>query len=63
MVSRRSANPLTAFIRWVEWFEKRGVYVPGEESRSLSAWRDFAWWIAVWLVSVSMFVVFFAVAT
>jgi len=63
LVKRRSHNPLAAFAGWVEWFEQRGVYVPGEESRTLSAWRDFAWWILAWLISVSVFLVFFALAT
>ena len=57
------ANPLYWAVRWVDWFESRGVYVPGEDSRSLSTWRDFGWLIAGWLLTVSAFVVFFAVAT
>jgi hypothetical protein len=56
-------NPLYWLVRWVDWFESRGVYVPGEDSRSLSTWRDFGWLIASWLVAVSAFVVFFAVAS
>jgi hypothetical protein len=52
-------NPLT----WVDRFEARGVYIPGEDSRLLSPWRDFGWQIAAWLIAVSGFVVFFAVAS
>ena len=59
----RSANPFLAIQRMVEWFESRGVYVPGEDSRSLSPWRDFGWIIIAWLVTVAAFIVLFAVAT
>lgn len=57
------ANPLHWMVRWVDWFEERGVYVPGEDNRTLSTWRDFGWLIAGWLLTVSAFVVLFAVAT
>ena len=46
----------------VDWFEARGVYVPGEDNRLLSLWRDFGWLIITWLITVSMFVIFFALA-
>lgn len=46
----------------VDWFEARGVYVPGEDNRAVSLWRDFGWLIAAWLITVGMFVVFFALA-
>ena len=55
-------NPLALVVYWADWFESRGVYVPGEDNRSLSAMRDFGWLIAVWLVSVAALVVLFAVA-
>ena len=58
----RALNPLAWIVRWADWFESRGVYVPGEDSRSLSPWRDFGWWIASWLITTSVFVVFFALA-
>jgi hypothetical protein len=48
--------------RSVDRFEARGVYVPGEDNRSLSLLRDFGWPIAVWLVTVGVFVIFFALA-
>jgi hypothetical protein len=59
----RIGNPLGFLVRWVEWFDSRGVYVPGEDSRSLSPWRDFGWIIVAWLVTVAAFVVMFAVAS
>lgn len=62
--SRRARfHPLGWFLRWADWFEARGVYVPGEDNRTLSAWRDFGWLIAGWLIVVSMFVVFFAIVS
>lgn len=59
----RSANPFVYLARSVEWFESRGVYVPGEDSRSLSPWRDFGWIIIAWLVTVAALIVLLAVAT
>ncbi|HEY4019032.1 MAG TPA: hypothetical protein VGM75_10120 [Pseudonocardiaceae bacterium] len=59
----RSRNPFAFLARTVEWFESRGVYVPGEDNRSLSPWRDFGWIIIAWLVTVAAFIVLFAVAT
>lgn len=56
-------NPVSWFVRWADWFEARGVYVPGEDSHSLSTWRDFGWLIAGWLIAVSAFVVFFAIVS
>ena len=55
----RALRPL---LRLVDRFEARGVYVPGEDNRPLSPWRDFGWLIAVWLVTVGVFVIFFALA-
>lgn len=56
-------NPVAVLRRVVDRFEMRGVYVPGEEDRSLVPGRDFGWLIAGWLVTIGLFVVFFAVAT
>lgn len=56
-------NPLSWPVRWADWFESRGVYVPGEDSRTLSTLRDFGWLIAAWLIAVSAFVVFFAIVS
>jgi hypothetical protein len=55
-------NPFGWFTRWVNWFEVRGMYTPGEDAGSMSPWRDFGWLIAAWLVTVGLFVVLFAVA-
>ena len=49
-------------LELVDWFEQRGVYVPGEDNRAISPWRDFGWLIATWLVTVGVFVIFFALA-
>jgi hypothetical protein len=56
-------KPLFWAVRWADWFEARGVYVPGEDSRSLSTLRDFGWLIAGWLIVVSVFVVLFAIVS
>jgi hypothetical protein len=56
-------NPLAWLEHWADWFESRGVYVPGEDNRSLSTWRDFGWLIAAWMVSLGALLVLFAVAT
>ncbi|HVV24194.1 MAG TPA: hypothetical protein VHF06_32465 [Pseudonocardiaceae bacterium] len=56
-------NPVSWFVRWADWFEARGVYVPGEDSRSLSPLRDFGWLIAGGLIAVSAFVVLFAIVS
>ncbi|SMD24327.1 hypothetical protein [Kibdelosporangium aridum] len=58
----RGLEPLRRALRVVDWFEARGVYVPGEDSHPVSPWRDFGWLIASWLVTVGLFVVFFAMA-
>jgi hypothetical protein len=65
-VTRRSEGGGMRFPRplraAVDWFEARGVYVPGEDNRDISPWRDFGWLIAMWLVTVGLFVIFFALA-
>ena len=58
MRAPRAVRPL---LRLVDRFESHGVYVPGDD-RPLSAWRDFGWLIAVWLVTVGVFIIFFAFA-
>jgi hypothetical protein len=55
-------NPLGFLARWADWFEARGVYVPGEETRAVNPWRDFGWLIIAWLVGLGVFVLFFAFA-
>jgi len=49
-------------VRLVDRFEERGVYVPGEDNKAISPWRDFGWLIAGFLVTVAVFVLFFALA-
>jgi hypothetical protein len=56
-------GPGAFMARWADWFDSRGVYVPGEDSKSISPWRDFGWVIAGWLATVGLFVVFFAFAS
>jgi hypothetical protein len=48
--------------RLVDRFEERGVYVPGEDNKAISPWRDFGWLIASFLVTVAVFVLFVAIA-
>ena len=55
-------NPLAVLRRIVDRFEMRGVYVPGEEDRSLVPGRDFGWLIAAWLMAIALFVVLIAIA-
>ncbi|MCU1683308.1 MAG: hypothetical protein JWQ81_4047 [Amycolatopsis sp.] len=55
-------NPVGFLARWADWFEARGVYVPGEETRAVNPWRDFGWLIIAWLVGLGVFVLFFAFA-
>ena len=42
----RTPRPLARVLELVDWFEDRGVYVPGEDNRAISPWRDFGWLIA-----------------
>ncbi len=46
----------------VDQFEARGVYVPGDDNKAISPWRDYGWLIALWLVTVAVFILFFAMA-
>jgi hypothetical protein len=48
--------------RLVDRFEERGVYVPGEDNKAISPWRDFGWLIAGFMVTVAVFVLFFSLA-
>jgi hypothetical protein len=48
---------------WVAAIETRGVFVPGEENRSGSLWREYGWLIALWLIGVALYILFFAAAT
>jgi hypothetical protein len=50
------------FVRLVDRFEERGVYVPGEDNKAISPWRDFGWLLAGFMLTTAVFVLFFAVA-
>jgi hypothetical protein len=56
----RSSRLLTAVLHLVDRFEERGIYVPGEDNKSLSPWRDFGWLFAGFLIAVAVFVLLFA---
>jgi hypothetical protein len=56
-------KPFGWMLRWADWFEQRGVYVPGEDNHTVDPWRDFGWLIVVWLIAVGGFILFFALAT
>jgi hypothetical protein len=55
-------GPRQVLDRLVDRFETRGVYVPGEDNRTISPLRDFAWLLAGWLFTAAVFVIFFALA-
>lgn len=52
-----SRNPLRWFAKWADWFEERGVYVPGEESRAVDPVRDFGWLMTAWFAGVAVLIV------
>ncbi|MDQ3404247.1 MAG: hypothetical protein M3443_04510 [Actinomycetota bacterium] len=58
----RAPRPFRALLRLVDWFEERGVYVPGEDNHAISPWRDFGWLITAWLITVGVFILLFALA-
>ena len=53
-------------MSWVssvaDWFEQRGVYVPGEDNHTVDPWRDFGWLIVAWLLGCGTFILFLAMA-
>ncbi|MBN6036852.1 hypothetical protein [Amycolatopsis sp. 195334CR] len=55
-------NPFRWIGDWADWFEARGVYVPGEDTRPVNPWRDFGWLLVAWLAGLAIFVLFFALA-
>ena len=61
-VPLRICNPISWLERWADWFERRGVYVPGEGSRAVDPWRDFGWLIVAWVAGLALFILFFAIA-
>jgi hypothetical protein len=58
----RVRGPLGWLTRWTDWFETRGVYVPGEENHAINPWRDFGWLIVAWVAGLAIFILFFAFA-
>ncbi|HEX6358526.1 hypothetical protein [Actinophytocola sp.] len=59
----RAPRALMAILHLVDRFEARGIYVPGEDNKTISPWRDFGWLIAGFLVAVALFVLLFAFAS
>lgn len=55
-------NPVHWLVRWADWFERRGVYVPGEDSGAVNPWRDFGWLIVAWVGGLGLFVLLFSMA-
>lgn len=55
-------NPLRVVRKWTDWFENRGVYIPGEESRAVDPVRDFGWLMVAWGAGVAVFILLFAFA-
>lgn len=55
-------HPLRLLDALVDRFEARGVYVPGDDKKAISAWRDYGWLIALWMVTVALLILFFAMA-
>jgi hypothetical protein len=58
----RARRVFTSFLHLVDRFEARGVYVPGEDDKAISPWRDFGWLIAGFLIAMAIFVLLFALA-
>lgn len=56
-------NPLRWIPDLADWFELRGVYVPGEDTRGVQPWREFGWMFVGWLIILGMFVLLFAFAS
>lgn len=55
-------NPLRWVRDSIEWFEERGVYVPGDDSGTVQPWRAFGWIFVGWIVALGLFVLLFAIA-
>lgn len=55
-------SPVAWLARWADWFELRGVYVPGEDNQTAGPWREYRWLIVAWLVGCGVFLLVFAVA-
>lgn len=59
----RASDRLRWLWRWADWFERRGVYTPGEDTRGMDAVGDFGWLISLWLLGVAVLILVFALAT
>ncbi|MDV6011825.1 hypothetical protein [Haloechinothrix sp. LS1_15] len=59
----RTANPLRLIAGLADWFEMRGVYVPGKDTAQVQPWREFGWLFIVWVLAVVLFILLFALAT
>lgn len=62
LLPRGSRKPLQWVARWADWFEQRGVYAPGEDTRDMTAIGDFGWLITLWLVGTAVLVLVLALA-
>ncbi|TDV52214.1 hypothetical protein [Actinophytocola oryzae] len=58
----RAPRALMAVLHLVDRFEASGIYVPGEDNKSISPWRDFGWLFAGFLIATAVFVLLFALA-
>ena len=58
----RTPRVFAAVLRLVDRFEARGIYVPGEDNKKISPWRDFGWLFIAFLIAVAVFVLLFAFA-
>ncbi|MDT8911737.1 hypothetical protein [Amycolatopsis sp. PS_44_ISF1] len=55
-------SPMSWLNQLTDWFESRGVYIPGEESRAVDPVRDFGWLMVAWGAGVAVFILLFAFA-
>jgi hypothetical protein len=58
----RAPRVFVAILHLVDRFEARGVYVPGEDNKAISPWRDFGWLFAGFLIAVAVFILLLALA-
>jgi hypothetical protein len=58
----RAPRVVMAILHLVDRFEARGIYVPGEDNKTVSLWRDFGWLLTGFLIAVAIFVLLFALA-
>jgi hypothetical protein len=61
-VAVRAPRFVMAVLHLVDRFEARGIYVPGEDNKRISPWRDFGWQFAFFLFATAVFVLLFALA-